>query len=243
MKRKYIQLVGWLTLVSLLLVGCQISSSSSESEMEGIPSTSGDQPIQVDAAPEENSVDNGGEVAPEEIEEIGIIEEAAPAVEEEGSTEVVDGATEEAPVAEGETATDVVIEEATPEAEEVVEEAAAPAVPPPDGVYVVQAGDALVNIAAQFGVSVADIAAASGLTSLDSLDIGQELIIPEPGYAATVSDVETGEQVHVVRSGDTLFSIGVAYGVTVAELQAHNGLANVNSLDIGQEIRIPTSAE
>lgn len=80
-------------------------------------------------------------------------------------------------------------EEPTPEPEE--EPTATPVTPPtaepdepetPAGqqTYVVESGDTLSGIAEQFGVSVSDIIDANGLTSeeADSLQIGQELIIP-----------------------------------------------------------------
>ncbi|MEZ4504024.1 MAG: LysM peptidoglycan-binding domain-containing protein [Dehalococcoidia bacterium] len=52
---------------------------------------------------------------------------------------------------------------------------------PADVIYVVQAGDSMISIAAQYGVSVDALAAANGLTEADflGLQIGQELIIPQ----------------------------------------------------------------
>lgn len=222
----------------LFLSGCEISSSSDVIE---IPSTSGD----GNAAPvvEEPVVD--AEVVPQEenvVEDGTVVEEAAPAEEtvENTATEetATEGATEEATTeatAEETTTEATVTEEAT--TEEVVTEA-----PPADGIYAVQSGDTLGQIAERFGVSVADIAAASGLSNLDSLDVGQELTIPDAGFAETVANSEgSGEQIHVVRTGDTMYSIGRAYGFTVQELQQYNQIANPDSLDIGQEIKIPAS--
>lgn len=51
--------------------------------------------------------------------------------------------------------------------------------------YVVQAGDTLGQIAERFGVSVEDIAEASGITDVNTLEIGQELDIPAPEPVAT----------------------------------------------------------
>ena len=50
-----------------------------------------------------------------------------------------------------------------------------------DGVYVVRSGDTLGQIAFAFGISVEDIVAANNLTNPDSLDVGQELVIPDEG--------------------------------------------------------------
>lgn len=52
---------------------------------------------------------------------------------------------------------------------------------PVDGeIYVVQEGDIPETIAAQFGITAEELMAANGITDPASLQIGQELIIPEP---------------------------------------------------------------
>jgi FOG: LysM repeat len=50
--------------------------------------------------------------------------------------------------------------------------------PTPAGLYIVQPGDTLSELAIMFGTTVADIMAANGLTDPDSLQVGQPLIIP-----------------------------------------------------------------
>jgi LysM repeat protein len=52
-------------------------------------------------------------------------------------------------------------------------------------IYIVQPGDILSNIALQFDVPVADIVTANNLTNPDQLFVGQELVIPVGGLAAT----------------------------------------------------------
>jgi LysM repeat protein len=47
--------------------------------------------------------------------------------------------------------------------------------------YVVQEGDTLSAIAGRFGTTVAAIQAANGLGESDVINIGQVLVIPEPG--------------------------------------------------------------
>ena len=49
--------------------------------------------------------------------------------------------------------------------------------------------------------------------------------------------------VHVIQSGDTLLGIALDYGVNVDALQALNGIANPQSLQVGQELTIPTGEE
>jgi LysM repeat protein len=50
--------------------------------------------------------------------------------------------------------------------------------PPEDVIYVVQSGDSLSTIAQRFGVSVDEIAQANGITDVNAIMAGQELVIP-----------------------------------------------------------------
>ncbi len=45
--------------------------------------------------------------------------------------------------------------------------------------------------------------------------------------------------IYVVKSGDSLYSIGREFGVTVAELERFNGISNPNRLVVGQDVLIP----
>lgn len=130
-------------------------------------------------------------------------------------------------------------------------------------VYVVASGDTVGQIAVLYGVTIEDIAAANpNLANVNVLDVGQELVIPEAGFAesgqAAAPVVEEGEpaveataapaagsteeQTHIVRAGDTIYSIGLAYGFTVEELQEYNDLPNPDVLKIGDEIKIPPAS-
>ncbi len=46
------------------------------------------------------------------------------------------------------------------------------------------------------------------------------------------------EGIHEVAAGDTLYSLAIRYGVTLADLQAANGLAD-DRITIGQRLRVP----
>lgn len=63
---------------------------------------------------------------------------------------------------------------------------AAAATPPPD-VYIVKAGDTLSSIAEQLGVSVSALQQANGITDPRSLQIGQQLKVPQPGQTPAPS--------------------------------------------------------
>jgi LysM repeat protein len=45
----------------------------------------------------------------------------------------------------------------------------------------VQAGDTLAEIAAEYGVTVSDLAALNNIDNIDRIEVGQELIIPLAG--------------------------------------------------------------
>ena len=55
--------------------------------------------------------------------------------------------------------------------------------PATETTYIVLAGDTLFKIALDHDVSVEDVAEANGIIDIDSLEIGQKLMIPAPGTA------------------------------------------------------------
>lgn len=139
-----------------------------------------------------------------------------------------------------------------------VPDAAATAAPETEGprgevMHTVVAGDTITGLSLLYNVPVDVIVAANNLTNVDSLDVGQVLVIPaegttveevpatDPSVNATAVPPSTGEITHVVQAGENLFRIGLQYGFTVDELAAYNGLANPDALDVGQVIKIPPS--
>jgi len=98
-----------------------------------------------------------------------------------------------------------------------------------DNIYVVKKGDSLWKIANSYGISVSELKSANNLSS-NILNIGQILNIPVSG----VGD----ENVYIVKSGDSLYSIARKYGISVDELKNVNNLTN-DLLSIGQKLVIP----
>jgi uncharacterized protein YcbK (DUF882 family) len=92
--------------------------------------------------------------------------------------------------------------------------------------HVVRPGQSLARIAARYHVSVADLAAANGLSGTAAVRPGQELRIPEQGCA-------------YVRSGQTLSEIAHEHGTTVTELTRLNHLRAGQSLQVGQRLILP----
>lgn len=127
-----------------------------------------------------------------------------------------------------------------------------------DATYVVQQGDTLSSIARSFGTTVSAIVQANNLENPNFITVGQVLVIPgvsgEFDSAAANVNTSTGSTgsgsttavsnttasgVYVIQSGDSLYSIAIRYGTTVADIVAANDLANPNFIVVGQEIIIP----
>ena len=64
-----------------------------------------------------------------------------------------------------------------------------------------------------------------------------------PRHLATDTMPVDSGRVHVVSAGDTLYNIGVRYGVNPRELQKLNGITDPTTLSIGQELRIPSGTQ
>ncbi|MGQ0601367.1 MAG: LysM peptidoglycan-binding domain-containing protein [Anaerolineales bacterium] len=109
-----------------------------------------------------------------------------------------------------------------------------PAPQPVPGTYVVQAGDNLFRIALRFNTTVLALQQANGLFST-RIYAGQRLVIPGAGAPVPPPG---GQRTYIVQRGDTLFRIGLRYGVTVAALQAANGLRGT-LIYAGQTLVIP----
>jgi LysM repeat protein len=117
--------------------------------------------------------------------------------------------------------------------------------------HVVQPGETLTSIAELYEVSIDAIAARNGITDLNSIQVGQTLIIPvsgaspspsePPNSSPTVSPVATSF-IYVVQSGDTLFKIADKFDVTQQEiLDANPDITDANTIFVGQEIVIPAA--
>ena len=103
--------------------------------------------------------------------------------------------------------------------------------------YTVKSGDTLGGIASKFGVTVANLQAWNKITNVNSIKVGQVLKInPSTSAAKTTSTSKTST--YTVKAGDTLGEIASKFGVTVANLQAWNKITNVNSIKVGQVLRI-----
>lgn len=133
------------------------------------------------------------------------------------------------------------------------------ALPPEERVRVVyhrvRKGDTLGEIAHKYGVSVAALRAGNKIRG-SIIHPGQDLLIAAaPRGIDTSTLASTGSRTaqrraskrsnsgrHIVRRGDTLWSIARTHGTTMDRLAATNGLRRNGTLSIGQVLSIPGTA-
>jgi len=117
-----------------------------------------------------------------------------------------------------------------------------PAVPPHNCTYVVQPGDSLGLIAQRYGTTVYALANLNNISDPNLIYPGQVLYLPgcstDPAPTPTPPPATT---TYVVVRGDTLYSISVRFGTTVAKLSAMNGISNPDLIYAGQVLIVPAA--
>lgn len=109
--------------------------------------------------------------------------------------------------------------------------------PPPPATtvkYTVKAGDTLYSIAKKYNTTVSAIATANKITNVNSISVGQVLIIPTKAAPPPATSIK-----YTVKAGDTLYSIARTYNTTVSAIATANKITNVNSISVGQVLIIP----
>lgn len=95
-------------------------------------------------------------------------------------------------------------------------------------VYTVEEGDTIAGIAAKFNISTNTILWANGLTSRNTIKVGDHLtILPVTGV------------LHTVASGDTVSGIAQEYDVSSQDVINYNRLGDGSKLSLGQKIIVP----
>ena len=115
--------------------------------------------------------------------------------------------------------------------------------------YRVRSGDYLGKIAERYGVGVSQIKRWNGLRS-NNLRVGQRLtIFPRrpitqtastsvSGKSRTTTSKSSGQKVHTVRQGDSLWTISRKYpGITIENLREWNGISG-NNLQPGTKLKL-----
>ncbi len=121
------------------------------------------------------------------------------------------------------------------------------------GTVVVAPGETLETIAMRYGIPVAEIARANGISSPAQVTPGRALVIPAAGAPVAYASAEplaapvqvasapaAGGVIHVVEPGQTLYGIAKAQGVGMQDIMAANGMTS-QTVQIGQRLRIPAA--
>ncbi|MBO6438839.1 LysM peptidoglycan-binding domain-containing protein [Enterococcus faecalis] len=114
--------------------------------------------------------------------------------------------------------------------------------------YTVKSGDTLNKIAAQYGVSVANLRSWNGISG-DLIFVGQKLIVKKGASGNTGGSGNGGSNnnqsgtntYYTVKSGDTLNKIAAQYGVSVANLRSWNGISG-DLIFVGQKLIVKKGA-
>ncbi len=104
--------------------------------------------------------------------------------------------------------------------------------------YKVKSGDAVSSIAQAYGVTAAQIRNWNNLSS-NKILVGQKLKILADGNADPTPAIKnsSNNRVHVVRRGESLYTISVQYNKTVNQLKQLNNISG-NKITAGQKIKI-----
>lgn len=124
--------------------------------------------------------------------------------------------------------------------------------PPPPGwvAYEILPGDTLSNLAGQYQLNKDDLAAKNCMTVVtNTLQPGSVIYLPQqppvqPSPRPTRTPVRcsappAGWVVYTVRSGDTLYALGLAVGVSTAQIQAANCMGNSTAIITGKRLYLP----
>jgi murein DD-endopeptidase MepM/ murein hydrolase activator NlpD len=115
-------------------------------------------------------------------------------------------------------------------------------------VYTVQPGDTLLLIALKYNLPVAGIIIANPVANPNLVFPGQLLVLPgvSPPVTPTLEPTPIPtpptpgvDQTHTVQSGETLFTIATAYGVSMGAIVLANDLPNPDVIHVGQTLLIP----
>lgn len=102
----------------------------------------------------------------------------------------------------------------------------------------VKPGDTISGIADRYGVSVQSLMNVNGIRDSNHVEVGQTLRLPS-GARGVVS---AGQGRHTVKTGDTLGGIAAQYRVKERDLIAINSLPSADHVELGQTLKLPTSA-
>jgi LysM repeat protein len=123
----------------------------------------------------------------------------------------------------------------------------ASAAPPTTSIitYTVKEGETLIGIAAGLGINLPTLMALNPSITPQFLNVGDSLNIPNQGSNSTATPTPSAPQniiEYQVQAGDTLAGIAARFGSSIDAIVRENNLASPDQIQVGQSLRIPTSA-
>jgi len=100
-------------------------------------------------------------------------------------------------------------------------------------------GESVWSIARAVGVDYQSILAANGLTEDSVIRPGQELVIPSRDQSRASAPAASASVTHIVRAGESLWTIARRYGTTVRAIAAANDIDPDKALRVGTRLDIP----
>ncbi|WP_367366342.1 LysM peptidoglycan-binding domain-containing protein [Leuconostoc pseudomesenteroides] len=114
--------------------------------------------------------------------------------------------------------------------------------------YTVKSGDTLSKIAANYNMSLAQIANLNQISNVNAIRIGQVLKVSQTttstnqSSTTTTSTTTTTTGSYKVNSGDTLYAIAAKLGVNINTLLSLNGLNLSSTIYVGQVLKTAATA-
>ena len=109
--------------------------------------------------------------------------------------------------------------------------------------HVVQPGETLLSIAAQYGLAPEAIAAKNDIVDPNMILAGQRLKLPAPDESLpSLPKGKQDERTYIVQEGDTLFAISQEFGISVEALAEANDIQDPTTLYVGRLLTIPEQA-
>lgn len=102
--------------------------------------------------------------------------------------------------------------------------------------HTVAAGDSFESIANKYGVTIRELVAANPqlLKTGEQLNVPIAVAIPSEGDGSSST-----KRTYTVKAGDTLTSIAIKHGTTVAAIASLNNITNINNIGVGQLLYLP----
>ena len=102
----------------------------------------------------------------------------------------------------------------------------------------VHQGENLFRIAKNNDIPFVELAEINGIKEPYNISVGQQIKVPlgKVVDVTPVNVVASADGVHIVKAGETMYSISKAYGMSVPELAQKNNLKEPYTLSIGQKL-------